>query len=94
MKAKALSLSLEWARDVGHNSENVETDALVVVKGLKNTIRHSSELLIDVSTLLSYFVELKFLMSHALLIMQHMVLHNMLFEWIMNVFDWRKIHLQ
>ena len=35
MEAKALGLSLDWARDIGLRLHGIQTDSLVVVNGLR-----------------------------------------------------------
>lgn len=93
-KPFALGLNLEWACDVGLN---LKTDALVVENGLKNTIRHSSEicdLLADVSNLLSLFHKAE--VSHVLCSFNNAShdLRRYALWLVMNVFSLRKIHLQ
>ena len=58
MEAKALGISLDWVHYIGLPLEFIETDALVVVNGLKNNSGLSTQfgdLITYASNLLSFF---------------------------------------
>ena len=76
MEAKALSLSFEWACDVGLNLEGVESDALLYSQWSQKILQaiHMSFVISLLMYLIYYHFsqELMFLMYITLVIKQHM----------------------
>ena len=78
------------------NLVSIESNALVVVNGLKNLSSHCSEFcdqLANVSNLLSYFPSAQVSYMHHNCNKTTHSLSQYALSWMMNLCNWRKIHI-